>query len=65
MDPVYAYIPTIDGPRALTAEERTICDAFVVSYLVRTGRMPDGHKKIYGFGRVLFTQEPQLFEDGR
>ena len=61
--PVYAYIPTFDGPRPLTTDERPIVDAFVASYLARTGRMPDGHKKVYGFGRVLFTVVPLYDED--
>jgi hypothetical protein len=63
MPPVYAYIATIDGYRALTDDERVHVDAFVAWYLTRTSRLPDGSKKVYGFGRVFFTEVPLLGED--
>lgn len=55
---MYAYIPTFEGLRRLTPDERTIVDAFVAAYLARTGALPDGVKKVYGFGRVMFSPRP-------
>lgn len=55
---MYAYIPTFGGLRRLTPDERTIVDAFVAAYLARTGALPEGIKKVYGFGRVMFSGRP-------
>ena len=59
--PIFTYVPTIHGPRALTADERALTDTFVALYLAQTGKAPVGkHWKVPGVGRVLFTHDRLL-----